>query len=136
MQSVQRQRPPPRSPRKQLIKSPSKSPTKNITDGAGIRTPSPSKKTKKSGNIRKSQSDSGLVSSFRKLSVTPSPQTPKRPGSAALRKVYSGTSRSVSTFSATTIEDVASLIREEKCKNIIVMVGAGISCPSGIPDFR
>jgi len=35
-----------------------------------------------------------------------------------------------------TVENVAKLIKEGKCKNIIVMSGAGISVASGIPDFR
>eukprot|EP01102_Stenamoeba_stenopodia_P020249 TRINITY_DN7822_c0_g1_i1.p1 TRINITY_DN7822_c0_g1~~TRINITY_DN7822_c0_g1_i1.p1 ORF type:complete len:348 (-),score=116.46 TRINITY_DN7822_c0_g1_i1:56-1099(-) len=35
-----------------------------------------------------------------------------------------------------TIEGVAEAIREGKCKNIIVMTGAGISVAAGIPDFR
>ncbi len=35
-----------------------------------------------------------------------------------------------------TIESVVSAIKEGKCKNIIVMSGAGISVAAGIPDFR
>ncbi|KAM5171925.1 NAD-dependent protein deacetylase sirtuin-3-like [Mantella aurantiaca] len=36
----------------------------------------------------------------------------------------------------TTLIDVADLILKNICKKIIVMAGAGISTPSGIPDFR
>ncbi|XP_051503635.1 NAD-dependent protein deacetylase sirtuin-3, mitochondrial [Myxocyprinus asiaticus] len=35
-----------------------------------------------------------------------------------------------------TLEDVAENIRERKFRRIVVMAGAGISTPSGIPDFR
>uniref|UniRef100_A0A8C8BYN3 NAD-dependent protein deacetylase n=1 Tax=Oncorhynchus tshawytscha TaxID=74940 RepID=A0A8C8BYN3_ONCTS len=35
-----------------------------------------------------------------------------------------------------TLEGVASYIQSGKCKNIICMVGAGISTSAGIPDFR
>lgn len=35
-----------------------------------------------------------------------------------------------------TLEDIAEKIRERKFKRIVVMAGAGISTPSGIPDFR
>lgn len=35
-----------------------------------------------------------------------------------------------------TLEDIAGNIRERKFKRIVVMAGAGISTPSGIPDFR
>ncbi|KAG7482923.1 NAD-dependent protein deacetylase sirtuin-3, mitochondrial [Solea senegalensis] len=35
-----------------------------------------------------------------------------------------------------TLEDVAKRIRERQHKRVVVMAGAGISTPSGIPDFR
>ncbi|XP_026867391.2 NAD-dependent protein deacetylase sirtuin-3, mitochondrial isoform X4 [Electrophorus electricus] len=35
-----------------------------------------------------------------------------------------------------TLEDIAKSIRERQYKRITVMAGAGISTPSGIPDFR
>ncbi|KAK5581325.1 hypothetical protein RB653_001356 [Dictyostelium firmibasis] len=35
-----------------------------------------------------------------------------------------------------TIEEIAKYIKSGKCKNIIVMTGAGISVAAGIPDFR
>ncbi|XP_048342357.1 NAD-dependent protein deacetylase sirtuin-3, mitochondrial isoform X2 [Sphaerodactylus townsendi] len=35
-----------------------------------------------------------------------------------------------------TLKDVAELIQKKKCKRIVVMAGAGLSTPSGIPDFR
>lgn len=34
------------------------------------------------------------------------------------------------------LSDVASLLQNEAVKNIVVVAGAGISTPSGIPDFR
>ncbi|XP_044536251.1 NAD-dependent protein deacetylase sirtuin-3, mitochondrial isoform X1 [Gracilinanus agilis] len=34
------------------------------------------------------------------------------------------------------LQDVADLIRTKACQKVVVMVGAGISTPSGIPDFR
>ncbi|XP_029903811.1 NAD-dependent protein deacetylase sirtuin-3, mitochondrial [Myripristis murdjan] len=35
-----------------------------------------------------------------------------------------------------TLEDIAKNIQERKYKRVVVMAGAGISTPSGIPDFR
>ncbi|KAF3686792.1 NAD-dependent protein deacetylase sirtuin-3, mitochondrial [Channa argus] len=35
-----------------------------------------------------------------------------------------------------TLEDIAKNIRERQFKRVLVMAGAGISTPSGIPDFR
>lgn len=38
--------------------------------------------------------------------------------------------------SVDSLEDIAKNIREQKYKRVVVMAGAGISTPSGIPDFR
>ncbi|XP_033012534.1 NAD-dependent protein deacetylase sirtuin-3, mitochondrial isoform X1 [Lacerta agilis] len=35
-----------------------------------------------------------------------------------------------------TLKDVAELIQKKECKRVVVMTGAGLSTPSGIPDFR
>ncbi|XP_066467289.1 NAD-dependent protein deacetylase sirtuin-3, mitochondrial isoform X2 [Tiliqua scincoides] len=35
-----------------------------------------------------------------------------------------------------TLKDVTELIQKRECQRIVVMVGAGLSTPSGIPDFR
>ncbi|KAF4082860.1 hypothetical protein AMELA_G00133210 [Ameiurus melas] len=40
------------------------------------------------------------------------------------------------TIQNMTLEDIAKGIREREYKRIVVMAGAGISTPSGIPDFR
>uniref|UniRef100_A0AC11BZU6 Sirtuin 3 n=1 Tax=Ovis aries TaxID=9940 RepID=A0AC11BZU6_SHEEP len=34
------------------------------------------------------------------------------------------------------LQDIAELIKTRACQRVVVMVGAGISTPSGIPDFR
>ncbi|OBS70888.1 hypothetical protein A6R68_00557 [Neotoma lepida] len=34
------------------------------------------------------------------------------------------------------LQDVAELLQTRACRRVVVMVGAGISTPSGIPDFR
>lgn len=35
-----------------------------------------------------------------------------------------------------TLKDAAELLQSESAKNVVVVAGAGISTPSGIPDFR
>ena len=56
--------------------------------------------------------------------------TTKKPHEQRVGKRY------FSTFNASSVNDIANLIKHGKCKNVIVMAGAGISTPSGIPDFR
>ncbi|XP_032495151.1 NAD-dependent protein deacetylase sirtuin-3, mitochondrial isoform X6 [Phocoena sinus] len=34
------------------------------------------------------------------------------------------------------LQDIAELIKTRACQRVVVMVGAGISTPSGVPDFR
>lgn len=89
----------------------------------------PSRKT-----ITKSQSENVLASQFRTLSLTPNRQpTNERARSATPKKTRP---RALSTITTKNIVDIAKLIKEGQCRNIIIMAGAGISTPSGIPDFR
>ncbi|XP_029978107.1 NAD-dependent protein deacetylase sirtuin-3-like isoform X1 [Sphaeramia orbicularis] len=50
----------------------------------------------------------------------------------AAPRLFSGTS----SADQLTLEGVAKDIRDRKLKRVVVMAGAGISTPSGIPDFR
>lgn len=54
------------------------------------------------------------------------------------KNVLSGQSRGICGGSSKqqTLEDIAKGIKEKEYKRIVVMAGAGISTPSGIPDFR
>ncbi|XP_041052928.1 NAD-dependent protein deacetylase sirtuin-3-like isoform X2 [Carcharodon carcharias] len=82
-------------------------------------------------------------------------QTGIRVGLSTCRQAHSKTSRNrcVNLPSATpsvryifsgkgsddrvqSLEDIARLIQNKECSRIVVMSGAGISTPSGIPDFR
>jgi hypothetical protein len=40
------------------------------------------------------------------------------------------------TLSANTLEAVADYIKSGECRDVFVMVGAGMSVSAGIPDFR
>ncbi|VDM26691.1 unnamed protein product [Toxocara canis] len=55
---------------------------------------------------------------------------------SALASITKGDEVSKQKLSSLTIEGVADYIRQGKAKNIIFMVGAGISTSAGIPDFR
>lgn len=118
--------------------SPRKSPVRKSSSSGSLRTVSPLKRTSKqrSSTLAPNKSDSGLVSSFRKLSITPNPPPPSRSKSTSPRKSKSSHVRALSSYAINSVEDIVNLIKEDKCKNIIVMAGAGISTPSGIPDFR
>lgn len=130
MRSTKAQRLPLSSPRKTTVRKSSSIPS--------LRTVSPLKQHSKQKPVRSAtdQSVTGVVSSFRKLSLTPSPHPPPRSKSTSPRKPKLNHVRSLSTNAVKSVEDIVDLIKAEKCKNIIVMAGAGISTPSGIPDFR
>lgn len=130
MQSTKTQRLPSASPLKSSV-------CKTSTSGS-LRNISPLKHPtkKKPGTRGTSQSDTRLTSSLRKLSLTPNPQPPSRSKSISPRKAKLSHVRGLSSSAVHSVEDIVSLIKGDKCKNIIVMAGAGISTPSGIPDFR
>lgn len=79
-------------------------------------------------NIRQRSSSSSRITdlnkSFQRLSVKDQNKPPV--------KKFSSSSGST----CKSLEDVARLILKGRSKNIVVMAGAGISTPSGIPDFR
>ncbi|KAL8558734.1 hypothetical protein ACOMHN_036401 [Nucella lapillus] len=83
------------------------------------------------------QNDRTLLGSVSKLSLHDSPtslgNSASSTGGRFGRRPFSSNRRPVSIKN---VEDVASLLREELVKNVVVVVGAGISTPSGIPDFR
>lgn len=117
---------------------PRKTPERKSASSSPHRTISPVKRPtrKKTNNLSPRHSDTGLVSSFRKLSISSSPHPPSRSNSTSPRKLKSNYVRKISTAAVNSVEDLVNLIKGDKCKNIIVMAGAGISTPSGIPDFR
>ncbi|XP_060694955.1 NAD-dependent protein deacetylase sirtuin-3, mitochondrial isoform X1 [Hemiscyllium ocellatum] len=57
----------------------------------------------------------------------------RSPTSSFVRYIFSGKGSGERVQS---LEDIAKLIRNRECHRIVVMSGAGISTPSGIPDFR
>lgn len=120
------------------LASPTKSSVRKSSSNGTLRTVSPLKRPtkQKTSPLVASQSDTRLASSFRKLSITPNPHPPSRSKSTSPRKPKSSHVRGLSSYAVNSVEDIVNLIKEDKCKNIIVMAGAGISTPSGIPDFR
>lgn len=58
------------------------------------------------------------------------------PGKSTLGRKNPETKDVQSPLKCNTLIDVADLILKNVCKKIIIMAGAGISTPSGIPDFR
>ncbi|XP_038044293.1 NAD-dependent protein deacetylase sirtuin-3-like [Patiria miniata] len=79
--------------------------------------------------LRSSQSDAGIAKAFQKLTI----QERKSASSAQSRR---SSSASGGSHVCKSLEDVARWILTKKCHSIVVMAGAGISTPSGIPDFR
>lgn len=130
MRSTKSQRLPLASPRKTTVRKSSST--------SSLRTMSPHKQRSKQkpAPLAANQSVAGLVSSFRKISLAPTPHPPLRSKSTSPRKPKLNHVRGLDTNAVKSVEDIVDLIKTERCKNIIVMAGAGISTPSGIPDFR
>ncbi|XP_065070886.1 NAD-dependent protein deacetylase sirtuin-3-like isoform X2 [Rhopilema esculentum] len=82
---------------------------------------------KKKYKVSKSSSET-LVARLGALSISSSSQ--RIDGSHKAGK------RFFSTFHISSLKEIAELIKNGKIGNVIVMAGAGISTPSGIPDFR
>ncbi|KAL4225349.1 NAD-dependent protein deacetylase sirtuin-2 [Mactra antiquata] len=82
-----------------------------------------------SSPVYKTQSETSLNAGLSKLSINDNKNKsgPKRNFSSG-RNSTNGTVKNIS--------DVASLLQNESVKNVVVVAGAGISTPSGIPDFR
>lgn len=95
------------------------------------------------------QGDSGSQQTEREAAVEPLDSDSDEDSSAAsgesemdfLRNLLSrtlglGSEKPEKALDELTLEGVARFMQNEKCKNVVCMVGAGISTSAGIPDFR
>lgn len=78
-----------------------------------------------SSPVYKTQSDSALSAGVRNLTI--------KDNGPLKRTLFN---RGSGNQSVKSLSDVASLLQSEAVKNVVVVAGAGISTPSGIPDFR
>ncbi|CAH1787246.1 unnamed protein product [Owenia fusiformis] len=87
---------------------------------------------KPKASLPRVNSESSLNDRLKNLSINDRTQSKNKSNSK------SSTTRKYSTNAVTchNLEDVARYITSKRAKNIVVMAGAGISTPSGIPDFR
>ncbi|XP_046579138.1 NAD-dependent deacetylase sir2A-like isoform X2 [Haliotis rubra] len=83
----------------------------------------------KSSPIYKTQSDTSLVSGMRNLSLREKNDSPSKPPPP--RRGFCSGKTTIRNLS-----DVADVIRNQQVRNVVIVAGAGISTPSGIPDFR
>ncbi|XP_053321644.1 NAD-dependent protein deacetylase sirtuin-3-like [Spea bombifrons] len=79
-----------------------------------------------------------LAKNINRLSVTEKQDHQRKSQLAtfSLTKKISESKPSRGALKLTGLSDIVDLILKNRCKQIIVMTGAGISTPSGIPDFR
>ncbi|KAH9489220.1 NAD-dependent protein deacetylase sirtuin-3, mitochondrial [Bulinus truncatus] len=82
----------------------------------------------RSGN--QSDSDSGITAAMQDLNLGQQARTPKQ---FETRRTFGSNGSCVILRH---LRDVANMLKEEQAKNVVIVAGAGISTPSGIPDFR
>ncbi|XP_026167249.1 NAD-dependent protein deacetylase sirtuin-3 [Mastacembelus armatus] len=98
------------------------------------------------GKQRKKQADSALAQDLSQMSVSAQNILPtskgkmSRGGSDPIKAGQSSGSRSATAAAKLSsrggLASVARLLKHGRCKNVLVVAGAGISTASGIPDFR
>ncbi|XP_019751026.1 NAD-dependent protein deacetylase sirtuin-3 isoform X1 [Hippocampus comes] len=84
------------------------------------------------GKQRKKQSDSALAQDLRQMSVSGQ----RGPTSSDEKQLGERQKAPPVVKSGCGLASVARLIKLGRCKNVVVVTGAGISTASGIPDFR
>ncbi|XP_029378952.1 NAD-dependent protein deacetylase sirtuin-3 [Echeneis naucrates] len=95
------------------------------------------------GKQRKKQADSALAQDLSLMSVSGQDILPSSKGKSSKysRKPTqvgesSGSRSATKSVSRRSLASVARLVKLGRCKNVVVVAGAGISTASGIPDFR
>ncbi|KAM3870312.1 NAD-dependent protein deacetylase sirtuin-3 [Diretmus argenteus] len=101
------------------------------------------------GKQRKKQPDSALAQDLSQMSVSgqdlfptckgktsKSSRDPVQAGQSSGSRSTQGTLSGVKSSSRGGLASVARLVKLGRCKNVVVVAGAGISTASGIPDFR
>uniref|UniRef100_A0A2C9M6S3 Deacetylase sirtuin-type domain-containing protein n=1 Tax=Biomphalaria glabrata TaxID=6526 RepID=A0A2C9M6S3_BIOGL len=83
----------------------------------------------RSGN--QSDSDSGITAAMHDLNLGQRSRTP--PKQFETRRTFGSNGNCMILRN---LRDVANMLKEEQAKNVVIVAGAGISTPSGIPDFR
>ncbi|CAL1541335.1 unnamed protein product [Lymnaea stagnalis] len=105
-----------------------------LDDKSPSLSPSPPRARRYGSNGRsgnQSDSDSGITTGIRDLNVGQRSRTPTK--HFETRRTFCANGSRVILRN---LQDVANMLKDEQAKNVVIVAGAGISTPSGIPDFR